>query len=189
MIEFVAGRMEEKRKRILDAAADLMLRNGLRATTMEAIARAAGVAKPTLYNHFADKDAVLTALIERIIEAKLEAFTTGFAAQGTLAERLGDGLAGKCGVVADMLGGSPHAQELLGEHTRLAQRFALLDTAITEQIVAELEKAGIAEPVQTTQVLMAACYGVVAKMGDGAAVRAAVRLLCQRMVAGTGVGL
>lgn len=182
MTESVASRGGERRKRILDAAAELILRVGLRAATMEAIARAAGVAKPTLYNYFPDKDAVFAALIEGIVEAKLEAFSVGFAGSGSLATRLGEGLAGKCGVVADLLDGSPHANELLGEHNRLAQRFASLDAAIAEQIVAELEKAGIADAAAVTEVLMAACYGILVKVPGGEATRAAVRVLCARMV-------
>ena len=40
---------EGKRETILRAASTLFLKHGLRGTSMEAIARAAGIAKPTLY--------------------------------------------------------------------------------------------------------------------------------------------
>ena len=51
-------RANEKRRRIIEAAWRLALKQGLRAATMEALAREAGVAKGTLYAHFPDKDAV-----------------------------------------------------------------------------------------------------------------------------------
>ena len=57
----------EKRERILAAARELFLRQGLRATSMEAIARGAGMAKPTLYAEFADKDAVFLAILEQLV--------------------------------------------------------------------------------------------------------------------------
>lgn len=53
------------RDRIVDAAYTQMLAFGLRRTTMEDIARRAGVGKPTLYRRFADKDAVVQAVIVR----------------------------------------------------------------------------------------------------------------------------
>jgi hypothetical protein len=44
------------RLRILSAAAKLFLRHGIAGVSVEAIAKAAGSAKPTLYNHFVSKD-------------------------------------------------------------------------------------------------------------------------------------
>ena len=53
------------RERILEAAADLVLRAGFTATTMEQIAERAGVRPPTIYRHFASKEELLIALAER----------------------------------------------------------------------------------------------------------------------------
>jgi AcrR family transcriptional regulator len=53
------------RERILEAAADLVLRAGFAATTMEQIAERAGVRPPTIYRHFASKEDLLIALAER----------------------------------------------------------------------------------------------------------------------------
>jgi AcrR family transcriptional regulator len=44
------------RTRILSAAAELFLRHGIAAVSVEAIAKAAATSKPTLYNHFVSKD-------------------------------------------------------------------------------------------------------------------------------------
>ncbi|MCW8109766.1 TetR/AcrR family transcriptional regulator [Alteromonas ponticola] len=55
---------EEKRQLILDAAVDLFLNQGVSATSMDAIAKASGVSKQTVYSHFASKDDLYTAAIE-----------------------------------------------------------------------------------------------------------------------------
>ncbi len=52
---------------ILDAATELLLRDGYGTTTIEAIAKEAGVSKATYYRHFADKKAVLKAVIRRAV--------------------------------------------------------------------------------------------------------------------------
>ena len=51
--------------RILDAAAKLVVRDGVEALTTREIARAAGVPIATFYQYFADKEAVLIALTGR----------------------------------------------------------------------------------------------------------------------------
>ena len=51
--------------RVLDAAAKIVVRDGVEALTTREIARAAGVPIATLYQYFADKEAVLIALTQR----------------------------------------------------------------------------------------------------------------------------
>ncbi|ABD86750.1 TetR/AcrR family transcriptional regulator [Rhodopseudomonas palustris] len=53
-----------KARQILDAARALFLTHGFDASSMEAIAREAGVSKATLYVHFASKDDLLLALVD-----------------------------------------------------------------------------------------------------------------------------
>jgi AcrR family transcriptional regulator len=52
-------------ERILDAAYELFLSFGLRRTTVDAIAKRAGVGRPTLYRRFRDKDAIVQAVLMR----------------------------------------------------------------------------------------------------------------------------
>jgi AcrR family transcriptional regulator len=55
----------DRREDLLSAAANRFVEVGLRRTTMEDIARQARAGKATLYRHFANKDAVIDALLER----------------------------------------------------------------------------------------------------------------------------
>jgi len=54
---------------VIEAAAQVLLRSGYAAATTNRIAEVAGVSIGTLYQYFADKDAVFDALIERELEA------------------------------------------------------------------------------------------------------------------------
>ncbi|WP_408896197.1 TetR/AcrR family transcriptional regulator [Nocardioides sp. R1-1] len=62
---------EEKRAEIVAAAAELFTRTGYDETPMTAIAAAAGVATNTIYWYFADKDALLVAVLDRVLAAEL----------------------------------------------------------------------------------------------------------------------
>ena len=53
------GRRTDARVRITEAAMDLFERQGYAATTVDAIAEAAGVSRRTFFHHFASKDAVV----------------------------------------------------------------------------------------------------------------------------------
>ncbi|WP_233492206.1 TetR/AcrR family transcriptional regulator [Blastococcus sp. TF02A-30] len=55
--------MNRTRRGLLDGAARAFASDGLRGTTMQAIAAAAGVSKATLYNHFRTKDEVARELL------------------------------------------------------------------------------------------------------------------------------
>jgi len=56
---------ESRRGQIVEAAASLWLRDGFDATSVEAIARAAGLAKGTVYLYFPSKDALLDEAVRR----------------------------------------------------------------------------------------------------------------------------
>lgn len=63
---------EEKRAELLDVARRLFVEQGYEDTSMAALAKAAGVAGNTVYWYFADKDAVLVAVLDAVLSEALE---------------------------------------------------------------------------------------------------------------------
>ncbi len=63
--------MSNRRDHILDAARDLIVRDGYPNASMHAIARAAGTTRPALYAEFADRDELFAALLDREEERAL----------------------------------------------------------------------------------------------------------------------
>jgi TetR/AcrR family transcriptional regulator, mexJK operon transcriptional repressor len=59
------GLSAAKREQILAGAMTIFMREGFAATSMEVIAKEAGVSKGTLYNHFDSKQALFSTIIER----------------------------------------------------------------------------------------------------------------------------
>ncbi|BDU78406.1 TetR/AcrR family transcriptional regulator [Mesoterricola sediminis] len=60
-----APRTRDTRERILEAAQRLFLAHGYEGTSMDAIQQAVGGSKATLYAHFAGKDALFAAVLDR----------------------------------------------------------------------------------------------------------------------------
>ena len=52
------------RDRILDAAYELFSRNGIQAVGVDAVITRSGVARQTLYRHFASKESLVLAFLE-----------------------------------------------------------------------------------------------------------------------------
>lgn len=65
-----------KRQAILDAAKHAFIAHGYQGSSMEAIAEAAPVSKPTLYKHFKSKQELFAAVIESECQTLLGAFTS-----------------------------------------------------------------------------------------------------------------
>jgi AcrR family transcriptional regulator len=62
------------RDRILEAAYELFSRQGIRAVGIDTIVESSGVARMTLYRHFASKDALVLAFLERREERWIKAW-------------------------------------------------------------------------------------------------------------------
>jgi AcrR family transcriptional regulator len=177
------ARTAERRERVLDAARFLALRHGLKAITMEAIAREARIAKPTLYSYFPDKAAVFTAVMEALIADLRQAFDAGLRGDGDVIERVAAALTAKHKAILRLLEGSPHAEELYNEHDRAAgPQFLALEEAIIAAIATELAKAGVARPIPLTQLLVASVHGIGRKAKLAPTLGPAIRLVTERLV-------
>ena len=178
----VPSKTSGKRERVVEAARELFLAHGLRGTSMEAIARRAGVAKPTLYAHFPDKDAVFLAILEALLTEKLAIFERMMATELPVAERIGQALAAEFAVVVGAIEGSPHRAELFGEHRRAAALMEQSDAQVSARIAAELRQAGVAEPERLVNLLLAAAFGLVQRGSGGAQLSQDIALVAERLI-------
>ncbi|MEV4011825.1 helix-turn-helix domain-containing protein [Nonomuraea angiospora] len=154
------ARQLERAHRILDAAADLVLRWGYGKTTIDDVAKRAGVAKGTIYLHWKTRDELFAALLRRERVLMLAEVRQG--APATLGELYGGyarALLRRPLLQALMRGDS----ELLGKFTRQRQQAGQSPTMgpPLEAYVAELVKLGAvrAEPADHAMVANAVLYG------------------------------
>lgn len=66
------SRSQARRRQILDAAAICFARTGFHGTSIAALSHATGMSPGHIYHFFANKEAIITALIERKLERSLE---------------------------------------------------------------------------------------------------------------------
>ena len=62
----------EAKDRILQKAADLYMRYGIRSVTMDEIANQLGISKKTIYQFFTDKDEMVEAIVDQVIMSNEE---------------------------------------------------------------------------------------------------------------------
>ena len=65
-------RFVEKAEQILEGATRVFLERGYGGASMDRVAKASGVSKQTLYSHFADKEDLFTALVERMSSRRFQ---------------------------------------------------------------------------------------------------------------------
>jgi TetR/AcrR family transcriptional regulator, cholesterol catabolism regulator len=82
------GRLQTRREEIIQEAAKLFDRDGYRAATLDDLAAAVGLAKPTLYHYFPTKDAILYAIHDEFQAEITRRKAIRDAKSGTAAEQL-----------------------------------------------------------------------------------------------------
>lgn len=82
------GTRQQRRAALLDAAAEQFARTGWAETSIDQIARAAGVSAPVLYDHFGSKAGLFTVLLDRHVDALITRITRAVDAQDTAEGRL-----------------------------------------------------------------------------------------------------
>lgn len=173
----------DKRADIVDAARHLGLRYGMKGVTVEAIAREARVAKPTVYAYFSNKDEIFAGVMERLIEDMRHAFVNALAGDGSLSHRAGAAIAAKHAETIRLLAGSPYADELYSEHDRIAgPQFRALEEFIEREFVREFTEAGLESPREMAQLFMAATHGVSLKARSLEQLTSRIDLLARRLL-------
>lgn len=173
----------EKRAEILRATRQLVLRHGLGGVTMEAIAKEARVAKPTLYKYYGDKTAVFGAIVTELLVDLHGKFSAALEGEGSVSERIAAALIAKYGAITEFMAGSPHADELYNEHDRLAgPQVAVAEAESDAAVVRVLREAGVKEPEVVARAVIGGAYGIFRRARAGEDIAPAVRMLVTRVV-------
>ena len=135
---------EAARETILDAAFERFSRYGYRRTSMDDIAREAGIARATVYLYFRNKEEIFRALAGRLHDLHVRAAEQAAAAGGSIEDRLERTLAAKFGGFVEIAYGSPHGAELLDESNRICGDLSLASRRRSVELLARLieEAAG-----------------------------------------------
>ncbi len=104
--------LSPKSQAILDAAERLFVRYGYRKSSMDDVAREAGIAKGTVYLYYAGKEALFRALLERTGANVLQASEAAAQASQPFEERLFGVLNAFYGYFYERFSESGHLQEL-----------------------------------------------------------------------------
>src|SRR5262245_61816438 len=80
--------VDETRTRVLDAAYEQFCRLGIRRSTMEDVARRAGVSRITAYRRFATKDALVEQVVRREFRRYFDQFLVDIQQARTVADRV-----------------------------------------------------------------------------------------------------
>jgi len=154
---------------IVRAATTLFSRYGFRKTTVDLIAHEAEVAKPTLYAHFSDKEAIFVAVCQHVVDRILAAATAELERPDVI-DRFTGILAAKFTTVFELVDSSPHARELLESQDAQARDVvAKADAAFVKLLTDALRAAirrgelaterGEARPTKLATLLMQAGHG------------------------------
>jgi TetR/AcrR family transcriptional regulator, regulator of autoinduction and epiphytic fitness len=134
--ESVDPRRQRSRARLLDATTELLLTGGIDAVTIDAVTRASGVARTTLYRHFPSNTELLAAAFERLIPPVSPAPATG-----SLRERLVALLTRQAALIEDVPVMTTIAWLALGAtDPRQIEAIAALRNRIIEQYNAPLDQ-------------------------------------------------
>src|ERR1700732_929962 len=143
-----AGAKESSAKpnAIVLAALELFARFGYRKTSIDDIAKAAQVAKRTVYLHFENKAAVFLAILEYLGEQVRQRCAAAERASGTAVDRLTGLLDAYFGMAFELFSKSEHMPELEETFSKLARaRVGDLNTECQERLarfLRSLEKTG-----------------------------------------------
>jgi AcrR family transcriptional regulator len=189
------GDAEARRAAILDAALRVFGQYGFRRTSMDDIAREAGIGKGTIYLSFTGKEEVFQALSQRLAQQMLAGAEAARHRPGTTADKLTAMNAAWFGTYAETISRSPHAAELLDAKHRLSADL-VADSAsrckrLVRDVLAEAAAAGELdlEPAGLTadtaaELLIASARGLESSAASPAAYHRYLDALVRVMVAG-----
>jgi len=138
---FEVAAVAPRRDRVIAAAIDQFTSHGVRRTSIETIALAAGIAKGSVYLEFADKPALFRAAAGALID-DIVAEATAACELRPLRKRVVEILAAKFWRIYDLVHARPHARELIEARDELAaDLFRAADARYAELLTGALTAA------------------------------------------------
>jgi len=189
------GDAAARRAEILEAALRVFGQYGYRRTSVDDIAREAGIAKGTIYLSFASKEEVFQALAHHLSQQMLTSAEAASRQPGTTADKLAAMHVAWFGTYAETITRSPHAAELLDAKHRLSASL-VADGArryrrLVREVIAEADATGELdlEAVGLTagtaaELLIAAARGLEPSPDSLAAYRRSLSTLARVMITG-----
>ena len=149
------------RDQLLEATAEVLYRKGLRGTRVDDLERAAGLARPTLYEYYKSKKSLVVAALAARVERRKSALET-------IVDQSGGGLGGLMALVenyqrlrsSDGFRGCPLVAAATEESDEAVREIASDFKLWTERLLAEsARQAGLRQPEQLAESLMLVLEG------------------------------
>ena len=145
MSRVISKRAAATRVALLEAALEEFSAFGFRRTSMESVARRAGVSRATLYLYWKSKDNLFRDLVEQTHEDQVAAMELVYAKEpGDFEHRLLAMLEARFLRFIELTSASPHAAELFDLHGRLCGDVALASQEKSEKLIAKLVRNAVA---------------------------------------------
>jgi AcrR family transcriptional regulator len=170
---------------LLDGAMEQFKRHGFAKTSMSDIARASGLSRTSLYNHFQTKEDVFKSLSSRINEQVLEDVMQALKVEGTWDQRLAGVIHARVSWVYVLLHDSEFGRELINEKNRICGGQVLASNDRLQTIVTSILEEGISGDLDAshlTELVLNSINGVLEKATSRTEARenvaVLVRLFC-----------
>lgn len=174
----------ERLATVLDAAYQCFTRYGIRRTTMEDIAAAAGMSRPALYQYVRGKDDAYRKLAARLFQQALAMAEEAAHSDLPLGQRLAAILSAKLDLTVRLTRDSAHAAELLGAGHLIADLADRFTTSMAQLVASVLAEAGIDRPAELAELAVALTRGIEADLSDPQLPYQRLRLGLDLLVAG-----
>lgn len=170
--------MQTKRHQILQSAINTVTQYGYRRTTMDDIAKDAGISRASIYQHFKNKEAVTLAAFDLVNE---QSFSTARNATDGLddpAQKLCAYVTAYMVFYFRLIFAGPHADEIMQMKSQLQSK---TPKQAREQFVAEINQFfDLKANAETGQIIAAAAEGIKMAAPDEEVLRSRLALLLEK---------
>ncbi|GAA6161614.1 MULTISPECIES: TetR/AcrR family transcriptional regulator [Ruegeria] len=165
--------LDDKCLTILDSALQAFSAYGFKKTSMDDIAKGAGMSRPALYLHFQNKEAILRQLTHLHYERKTAAVAEALNMEGSVSQIIGNAIHVQTDGMAEIMS-SPHGLELLDASVSTAadivtQGEAQLMALYADWLRREAEKGRVRlfdGPRETAKMIASALRGIKTSASD-----------------------